>query len=210
MRGLANPESKIYSLLNKMALMVELNIWVLLCCLPVVTAGAAVSSMHGVLLKIYREEEKRVIEDYFRAMKGNLKNGTILWLFFLLFLGLLAGIGFVAVHRIPTGTVYVLYGLLITAVIGLLLLDWALILQSRYVYTVPQCLRYAVLAWLKYPGSTIVYLISLVIPVLFCLSLETMPLLLLGGITLPHLISTTLYSRVFDQMEGVPPRLPKL
>ena len=210
MRGLANPESKIYSLLNKMALMVELNIWVLLCCLPVVTAGAAVSSMHGVLLKIYREEEKRVIEDYFRAMKGNLKNGTILWLFFLLFLGLLAGIGFVAVHRIPTGTVYVLYGLLITAVIGLLLLDWALILQSRYVYTVPQCLRYAVLAWLKYPGSTIVYLISLVIPVLFCLSLETMPLLLLGGVTLPHLISTTLYSRVFDQMEGIPPRLPKL
>ena len=210
MRGLANPESKIYSLLNKMALMVELNIWVLLCCLPVVTAGAAVSSMHGVLLKIYREEEKRVIEDYFRAMKGNLKNGTILWLFFLLFLGLLAGIGFVAVHRIPTGTVYVLYGLLITAVIGLLLLDWALILQSRYVYTVPQCLRYAVLAWLKYPGSTIVYLISLVIPMLFCLSLETMPLLLLGGITLPHLISTTLYSRVFDQMEGIPPRLPKL
>lgn len=210
MRGLANPESKIYSLLNKMALMVELNIWVLLCCLPVVTAGAAVSSMHGVLLKIYREEEKRVIEDYFRAMKGNLKNGTILWLFFLLFLGLLAGIGFVAVHRIPTGTVYVLYGLLITAVIGLLLLDWALILQSRYVYTIPQCLRYAVLAWLKYPGSTIVYLISLVIPVLFCLSLETMPLLLLGGVTLPHLISTTLYSRVFDQMEGIPPRLPKL
>ena len=210
MRGLANPESKIYSLLNKMALMVELNIWVLLCCLPVVTAGAAVSSMHGVLLKIYREEEKRVIEDYFRAMKGNLKNGTILWLFFLLFLGLLAGIGFVAVHRIPTGTVYVLYGLLITAVIGLLLLDWALILQSRYVYTVPQCLRYAVLAWLKYPGSTIVYLVSLVIPVLFCLSLETMPLLLLGGVTLPHLISTTLYSRVFDQMEGIPPRLPKL
>ena len=210
MRGLADPESKIYSLLNKMALMVELNIWVLLCCLPVVTAGAAVSSMHGVLLKIYREEEKRVIEDYFRAMKGNLKNGTILWLFFLLFLGLLAGIGFVAVHRIPTGTVYVLYGLLITAVIGLLLLDWALILQSRYVYTIPQCLRYAVLAWLKYPGSTIVYLISLVIPVLFCLSLETMPLLLLGGVTLPHLISTTLYSRVFDQMEGIPPRLPKL
>ena len=210
MRGLANPESKIYSLLNKMALMVELNIWVLLCCLPVVTAGAAVSSMHGVLLKIYREEEKRVIEDYFRAMKGNLKNGTILWLFFLLFLGLLAGIGFVAVRRIPTGTVYVLYGLLITAVIGLLLLDWALILQSRYVYTVPQCLRYAVLAWLKYPGSTIVYLVSLVIPVLFCLSLETVPLLLLGGVTLPHLISTTLYSRVFDQMEGIPPRLPKL
>ena len=62
MRGLADPESKIYSLLNKLALILELNLWVVLCCLPVITAGAAISSMHAVLLKIYREEEKRVLE----------------------------------------------------------------------------------------------------------------------------------------------------
>lgn len=210
MRGLADPESKIYSLLNKLALILELNLWVVLCCLPVITAGAAISSMHGVLLKIYREEEKRIREDFFHAMKGNLRNGTILWLLFLAFLGALAAIGWIAAQQIPAGAVYVLYGLLIAAVIGLLLLDWALILQSRYVYTVSQCLRYAVLAWLKYPGAILIYLVSLVIPVLLCLSLETLPLLLLGGIALPHLISTTLYSGVFDQMEGVPPRLPKL
>ena len=50
MKGLANPESKIYALLNKLALLTELNMLVLLCCLPVVTAGAALCSMHGVLL----------------------------------------------------------------------------------------------------------------------------------------------------------------
>ena len=99
---------------------------------------------------------------------------------------------------------------LLAAVLGFLYLDWALILQSRYVYTVPQCLNNAVLAWLSHPGSTFVYLVSLVIPVLFCLALETLPLLLLGGIALPHMISTTLYSRVFWSLEGVPPRLPKL
>ena len=210
MRGLSDPDSKIYGLLNKMTLMIELNLWVLLCCLPIVTAGAAFSSMHGVLLKIYRDEEKRITADFFQAMKSNLKNGTILWLLYLGFLGLLAVIWALAIRWYPAGEVYVLFGLLVVAVMGILLLDWALILQSRYVYTVPQCLKNAVLAWLSHPGSTFVYLVSLVIPVLFCLALETLPLLLLGGITLPHMISTTLYSRVFDQLEGVPPRLPKL
>lgn len=210
MRTLVDPDSKLFALLNKLVLAIELNIWVLLCCLPVVTAGAAFSSMHGVLLKIYRDEEKYVTTDFFQAMKGNLKNGTLLFLVFLLFLGLLAGLGGIAVRLIPEASVYALFGLLVVAALGLVLLDWALILQSRYVYTVPQCLKNAVLAWLQHPGSTFVYLVSLVIPVLFCLSLETMPILLLGGIALPHLISTTLYSRIFDQLEGVPPRVPKL
>lgn len=210
MRTLVDPDSKLFALLNKLVLAIELNIWVLLCCLPVVTAGAAFSSMHGVLLKIYRDEEKYVTTDFFQAMKGNLKNGTLLFLVFLLFLGLLAGLGGIAVRLIPEASVYALFGLLVVAALGLILLDWALILQSRYVYTVPQCLKNAVLAWLQHPGSTFVYLVSLVIPVLFCLSLETMPILLLGGIALPHLISTTLYSRIFDQLEGVPPRVPKL
>ena len=70
MRGLANPESKIYSLLNKMALMVELNIWVLLCCLPVVTAGAAVSSMHGVLLRLQVLQLRELLQQQVQTDRG--------------------------------------------------------------------------------------------------------------------------------------------
>ena len=210
MRGLANPDSKIFSLLNKAALLMELNVLVLLCCIPVVTAGAALSSMHGVLLKIYRNEDRRIISDFFQAMKSNLKNATALWMLFLLFLGLLAGLWVLALYWIPESSVYVLFGLLLAAAIGLLYLDWALILQSRYVYTVPQCLKYALLAWLQYPGSTFIYLISLVLPVMLCFSLRMLPLLVMLGVTFPHLISTTLYSRVFDRMEGIPDRLHEL
>ena len=209
MRGLANPDSKIYRLLNKIIQSIELSLYVVLCCLPVITAGAAVSSMHSVLLKIYRDEEKYIAGDFFRAMKGNLKNGTVLWLMYWLLLGALAGVWTLAVRFAPDQEVYILFGLLLIAVVGMLWLDWALILQSRYVYTIPQCLKYALLAWMKYPGSTFVYLISIVIPVLFCFSLETL-ILAVFSVGLSHMISTTLYSRVFDQMEGVPPRMPKI
>ena len=112
MRTLVDPDSKLFALLNKLVLAIELNIWVLLCCLPVVTAGAAFSSMHGVLLKLYRDEEKYVTTDFFQAMKGNLKNGTVLWLLFLGYLGLLAGLGVVAERLGPDGAVFLLFVLL--------------------------------------------------------------------------------------------------
>ena len=209
MKGLIDPNSKLFAILTKMALLMELNVLVVLCCLPVVTAGAALCSMHAVLLKIYRDEEKRVVTDFFHAMKGNLKNGTVLWVSFLVYLGLLAGLWAMAVQMAPDASAYVLFGLLVAAVMGALYLDWALILQSRYVYTVPQCLKNALLAWIQYPGSTFVYLISLAVPVLLCLSLQTLPLVVMLAVAASHFISTTLYSRVFDQMEGVPPQLPK-
>lgn len=209
MRGLANPDSKIYGLLNKTVQSIEMSLYVVFCCLPVITVGAAVSSMHSVLLKIYRNEEKRIAGDFFRAMRDNLKNSTALWLMYWLFLGVLAGVWTLAVRFAPAQEVYILFGLLLVAVMGMLWLDWALILQSRYVYTIPQCLKYALLAWMKYPGSTFVYLVSIVIPVLFCFSLETL-ILAVFSVGPAHLISTTLYSRVFDQMEGVPPRMPQV
>ena len=200
MRGLIDPDSKLFALLHKLTLLMELNVLVVLCCLPLVTAGAAFSSMHAVLLKIYRGEEKQIAGDFFRAMKSNLKNGTVLWLMFFAWLGLLAGLWTAAAGSVP------LLVLLPAAIVGAMYLDWALILQSRYVYTVPQCLKNAFLAWMQHPGSTLVYPVSIVIPLLLCLKLQLLPLVCLLGITLPHFISTTLYSRVFDRMEGVPER----
>ena len=210
MRALADPDSKIYSILNKLTLLVELNLLVFFCCLPVVTAGAALCAMHAVLLKIYRNEEKRIFGDFFRAMKENLKQGTALWLLYLGYGALLLGMGLLAKALLPELAIFVVYGLLLAAALGLVLLDWALILQSRYIYTLPQCFKNAVLAWMSYPGSTPVFLVSLAIPALLCLSIPTMPLLLLIGITLPHFISTTLYNRVFNRLEGVPDKIPKL
>ena len=210
MKGLIDPNSKLFALLTKAVLLMELNLLVLLCCLPVVTIGAAMSSMHAVLLKIYRDEEKKVPADFFQAMKSNLKNSTVLWLLFLAFAGVLAAAGTAVVRANPENAVYVLFVLLLMGVLGLLYLNWALILQSRYVYTVGQCLCNALLAWGKYPGSAFVYLVSLAVPVLLCLSIKFWPIVAMLGITLPHFMSTTLYSRVFDDMEGVPMTLPKL
>lgn len=210
MRNFLDHNSKLFSLLNKLTLLMELNILVLLCCLPVVTAGAAFSSMHNVLLKIYRDEEKRVVPDFFQAMKSNLKNGTILWLMFLGYMGVLVGCYVMVVSWASDEGTYLVFGLLLAAIVGIVYCNWALILQSRYDYTIGQCLKNALLAFLKYPGAVFVYLVSAIIPILLCCSFWSLPLVLMVGITLPQMMSTFLYNRVFDEMEGVPTHLPKL
>ena len=210
MRNLIDPNSKLFSLLTKLTLLMELNILVLLCCLPVVTVGAALSSMHNVLLKIYRDEEKHIVADFFQAMKSNLKNGTVLWLLFLGYMGVLAGCYVMVASWASDEGTYMVFGLLLAAIAGIVYWNWALILQSHYVYTIPQCLKNALLAWLKYPGAVLVYLISAIIPLLLCCSLWSLPLVIMVGITLPQMMSTFLYNRVFDEMEGVPIHLPKL
>ena len=210
MRGLIDPNSKLFALLTKAVLLMELNLLVLLCCLPVVTVGAAMASMHTVLLKIYRDEEKKVAADFFQAMKSNLKNGTLLWLLFWGYLSMLTGMWMVGSYLFPAFKLPIALILLPAVVSGILCLNWALILQSRYVYTAGQCLKNAVLAWAKYPGSTFVYLVSIAVPVLLCFSMQLWPIVILIGITAPHMMSTSLYSRLFDDIEGVPMTMPKL
>ena len=53
-------DSPLMNVLNKMADLMWLNILTLICCIPVITAGAALTSMHYVALKIVRNEESYI------------------------------------------------------------------------------------------------------------------------------------------------------
>ena len=55
-----------------------LNIVTLLMCLPVITAGAALTGMHYVLLKMVREQEGYIVPSFFRSFKRNLLQATLL------------------------------------------------------------------------------------------------------------------------------------
>ena len=56
-----NAESPLMEGLSKVADLVILNLLVLLCCIPVITAGAALTGMHYVLLKMARDYGKTII-----------------------------------------------------------------------------------------------------------------------------------------------------
>ena len=71
--------------LSRISDLVILNMVTLVCCLPVITIGAAMTGMHYVLLKMARNEEGYIVRSYFKAFKENFRQATCMWLFFLIF-----------------------------------------------------------------------------------------------------------------------------
>lgn len=73
-------ESPLMKFMTKMTDLLWINILTILLCIPIVTAGAAFTSMHYVCLKIVRDEEGYITKDYFKSFARNFKQSTIIWL----------------------------------------------------------------------------------------------------------------------------------
>lgn len=86
MGGIFAPDGTVSSWLTKFTNLVILNVLWILCCLPIITAGAATTALYSVMLKIVRNSEGYIIRDYFRAFKENFKQATVIWGGMLMFL----------------------------------------------------------------------------------------------------------------------------
>ena len=60
--------------------LVWINILTIICCLPIVTAGAALTAMHDELQLISRKEEGYITRRFFTTFRSNLKQATLLWI----------------------------------------------------------------------------------------------------------------------------------
>ena len=73
-------DSPAMELISTITDMIILNLLCLICCIPIVTAGAAITAKYYVAMKIVRHESTTVIKPYFRNFKENFKQSTIIWL----------------------------------------------------------------------------------------------------------------------------------
>ena len=66
--------------------LVMLNLITLLFCLPVITAGASLTSMHAMVMKFHMGETGHIFRKFWKEFKGNFKKSTIIWIFVLILL----------------------------------------------------------------------------------------------------------------------------
>lgn len=78
--NLFNLDNPIMQFLSKLADLFILNILYLICCIPIVTIGAATTALYTVTLKAAKNEESYIIRSFFKAFKSNFKIGTLTWL----------------------------------------------------------------------------------------------------------------------------------
>lgn len=61
-----------------------LNVLWLVCCLPVITAGAATTALYYVIFQYITKQDDGVVKPFFKAFKENFKNVTPVWVLHLM------------------------------------------------------------------------------------------------------------------------------
>ena len=64
--------------MGKVADLFILNILCLICCIPIVTAGASITAMFYVTIKMVKNEESYIIKSFFKSFKQNFKQATVI------------------------------------------------------------------------------------------------------------------------------------
>lgn len=156
-----SPDSKFMQAMSRVADLIILNVLFLISCIPLLTIGAASAALYTVCFRIGTDREQGVFRSYFRAFRENFKQGTILWLIFVVFLG--AGIVNEFLFYSMEGPLHYLF-LLMTALLifCVLMYGYAFPLISQFSNTTMPTLKNAFCLSLGYlPRSLVIAVLNL-------------------------------------------------
>lgn len=164
--------------INTLCGFIGLNILFLITCLPVITIGAALSSLYYVTLKEARGEYGYLIRPYLREFKRNLKSGTAA-------LGILFVIGAVIVfslafwYSLGSTLSAVVTGLLIIALLAwILTFTYTFPLIGRFNNTTKQTLKNAFCLMMSNVKITLWLVLIYIVVLTMCLFFEPMKILM--------------------------------
>lgn len=196
-------DSPVISFLSRLADLVWLNLLTIICCIPIVTAGAAITALHYVTVKMVRNEEGYLTRSYFKSFKENFLQATLLWLLFALILAVAAG-DFYFINMMDSGVAFVLRTALAAVFFFYLCgaVYWFALL-SRFENSVKNTIKNScLLGILNFPKTVCILVIYAFFAVLYMFfSYRIMPLVLLMGISVPVYAASYLYSGIFKKLE---------
>lgn len=208
MKNLFDFENPIIQFLARVGDLILVNFLFLICCIPVVTIGPALTGLHKITQDIANEEEQAVFRTFFRTFKQNFKQAIGAWLAMLLFaLGL--GCYYLLVHIYLEGTLATaLYCLLaFLAVFALVIASYLFPLMVRYDNTLKEhTINAGILALIKFPRTIGIVLINLLPLLLLILSpqgfLQTLIFWLFIGFAFSSYLCSIILKPVFQELEA--------
>ncbi len=168
----------------------------IVCCIPL---GPALTAMHFVLLKIVRDEESYITKTFFKSLKENFLQSSILMVLQFVAAGILL-LDFML--TIDQGAVF-RYIITASSIILYLASLYIFPLQSKFENSLPGTLKNAFLVAIMALPKTIAMAIVTLLPVLllYFLDLKVLPLIFLLGIAGPGYMCAALYSETFKKFE---------
>lgn len=199
-------DGPVFRFLETVANLILLNLLFLVCSLPIVTIGPALTATYYVALKMIRKEDSGIFKNFFHAFRLNFKQGLLLGLGVMVLAAVLLVDMQVLTYlpAIPEAVSKVLM-----VVIGLLLLILAIIaiylfaVLAQFENTSKELLKWSAIVAVRHLPVTLISLVIVAVPVLCMLFIPTLflqtvlPIMLLMGFAGIAYLQSYFYVRVF-------------
>ena len=200
-----NYENPVWQFMGRIADLMILNAMALIFSIPIITIGASWTALYYCTVKIVRKEDTYVWKEFWNSFKSNFKQATIIWIILIPFLAIL----FVDVlmwYNDPTLLPKVLkVTTVIVICIVLAITIYVFPILSHFDNTTRNTLKNAFLVSMINIPYTLYFMFLLFLPIVIVwIDLRFMMLDMLMGISLPALLASFGWSRIFKKLE--PPK----
>jgi len=201
-------DNPFWRFLGRLTDLVWLNILTLICCIPVFTAGAAISAMYRVLIFMTLKQDSGVTKMFFKTFRENFKDATKVWIPSFIILLILIANGYLIYHGVldSYGNLVKASGISIGIIASVLImfLCYVLPMISRYDSDLKTNVKNAFLLLLAYFPRSFCMLIICISPIaLMMLSNIFLVLWFVYGLSFPGYVNAMLLGNIFVKTEGV-------
>lgn len=202
MKGL-NTENPVFDWIGRAGDLIILNLLWAVCCIPIVTVGAAQTALYQVMLRRARKKSNYPVREFWEAFRGEFKKSTGMWLGFL-------AVGAVLVFDIMhIGREWSSFGIVLGCIlfIWIILYSYVFPLQARFDNTYRNTLKNAAYMAIGHLPYTVVIVLLNMIPIVCFLSGElimgvTAPVFFLIGFSVIARINAILFEKIFAKYGG--------
>ena len=202
-----NPDNPVMEFIAKIFDLVILNLIFIFSCVPIITIGASTSALSYVTLKMVRGEDPYICRNFWKSVRQNFKQGTLVWIFSILIF-IFLGMDFYIINSQNTSLFAVVRILLwIVCAVALSVFLYVFPVISHFVCTTKQALKNALLMTFGHLPYTLMMLALAGLLLFLCSSsskLFAMIVVLSGicGFSVVSFVYSIMFDRIFQKYES--------
>ena len=199
-------DGPLYRFLDRVTNLIFLNLIFIVCCLPIVTIGPALTALYYVTLKIQRGEDPAIFKTFFHSFRANFKQGLALGVSALLIAALLIFDlnALTSVVDIPAAIAQILIFLSVFLLIAMALVAlYVFAVLAQFDNTTFQLVKWSGILAIRHLPITFISATLVALPFLTLLLLPevflrvTVPVMALIGFSGTAFLQAFFYTRIF-------------
>lgn len=198
-----NPDSKFMAVLNKISDVMILNLITIVMCIPVITAGAALTAKDYMCYKLVKNEEGGILKGFFHSFKMNFKQATIIWLVMMVVIGV-AGFDVIFAYGLEGEGTGIVRAIMMAA--GFFVFIACIMIfpvLARFDNTIKGTIKSGIhMTVAILPRAILMGIMYIIPPVVGLYWFASVPVVFLFGIAGPGYLSAMLYRSAFEKIEN--------